>query len=39
MDFGEIVFCVHYADVSTFIAWFDDGGLVILEVVQCLFLL
>ena len=35
MDFGEVVFCVHYADASTFITWFDDDGLVILEVVQC----
>ena len=35
VDFGEVVFCVHYAYASTFITWFDDDGLVILEVVQC----
>ena len=35
MDFGEVVFCVHYADASTFITWFDDDRLVFLEVVQC----
>ena len=34
VDFGEVVSCVHYADVSIFIAWFDDDGLVLLEVVQ-----
>ena len=35
VDFNEVVFCVHYADASTFITWFDDDRLVILEVVQC----
>ena len=35
MDFGEVASCVHCADASTFITWFDDDGLVILEVVQC----
>ena len=34
MDFSEVVFCVHYADASTFITWFDDDKLVIFEVVQ-----
>ena len=35
VDFGEVVFCIHYADASTFITWFDDDGLVFLGVVQC----
>ena len=35
VDFGEVVSCVHYADSSNFITWFDDDGLVILEVLQC----
>ena len=39
VDFGEVVSCVHYADVSIFITWFDDNGLVIFEVAQCCLLL
>ena len=35
VDFGEIVFCVHYADASTFITCFDAEGFVFLEVAQC----
>ena len=35
MDFNEVVSCVYYADASTFITWFDDDRLVILEVIQC----
>ena len=39
VDFSEVVSCVHNANASTFITWFDDNGLVIFEVVQfCLFL-
>ena len=34
-QFGEVNFCVHYADAFTFIIWFDDDGFVIPEVVQC----
>ena len=39
LDFGEIISCVHYANASTFIIWFDDNELVIFEVVQCCFFL
>ena len=39
VDFGEVVSCVHYANASTFIVWFDDNELVIFEVVQCCFFL
>ena len=35
VEFGEVVSSVHYADGSTFITWFHDDGLVILEVAQC----
>ena len=35
VNFAEVVSCVHYADSSNFVTWFDDDGLVILEVVQC----
>ena len=35
VDLSEVVSCVHYANVSTFITWFDDNGLVIFEVVKC----
>ena len=28
VDFGELVSCVHYANVSIFITWFGDNGLV-----------
>ena len=35
VDLGEVVSCIHSADIFTFITWFDDDGLVILEVVQC----
>ena len=35
VDFDEVVSWVHYPNVSTFITWFDDNGLVIFEVVQC----
>ena len=35
VDFSEVVFCVHYANASTFTTLFDDNGLVIFEVVQC----
>ena len=35
VDLGEVVSCIHCADIFTFITWFDDDGLVILEVVQC----
>ena len=35
MDFSEVVSCVHYANVSTLITWFDDNILFILEVFQC----
>ena len=35
--FSEVVSCIHYANASTFIAWFDDNGLIIFEVVQCSF--
>ena len=35
MDFSEVVSCVHYADASTLITWFDDNRLFILEVFQC----
>ena len=35
MDFGKVVACVHYANASTFITWFDDNILVILKVIQC----
>ena len=24
MDFSEVVSCVHYANISNFITWFDD---------------
>ena len=34
MDFSEVVPCVHYAGDSTFITWFDDDRLVIIEVVE-----
>ena len=34
MDFSEVVPCVHYAGVFTFITWFDDDRLVIIEVVE-----
>ena len=37
MDFSEVVSLFHYANASTFTTWFDDVGLVILEVVQCCF--
>ena len=33
VDFGEVVSCVHYANASNFITWFDDNRLVIFEVV------
>ena len=35
MDFGEVVPSIPCADASIFIIWFDDDGLVIVEVVQC----
>ena len=35
MDFGGVVSCVHYANASTFIAWFDENELAILGVAQC----
>ena len=34
VDFSEVV-SVHYANVSTFITWFDNNGLVIFDVIQC----
>ena len=39
VDFSKVVSCVHYANASTFITWFDDNGLVILKVIQCWFFL
>ena len=35
MNFSEVVSCVHYANASTFIIWFDNDRSVIFEVVQC----
>ena len=35
VDLSEVVSYVNYANVSTFITWFDDNGLVIFEVVKC----
>ena len=38
VNFSEVVSCVHYANASTFITWFDGNGLFIFEVTQsCLF--
>ena len=34
-DFSEVVSCVHYANASILITWFDDNRLFILEVFQC----
>ena len=35
MDSREVMPYVHDTNVSTFMTWFDDNGLVIFEVVQC----
>ena len=35
VDLREVVSCVHYANASVFITWFDENGLVIFEVVKC----